>query len=304
MPSAKRPLGSPSPDPQTLKPESNGRASQIRDDNPAEESANVTETDSNISVPNQVAYWSAITPTVDGMLGGFPQVSRIDIQFSRNFLRKLQRLDKTTRGGASTETPSNQHGYPFNHCLEPGAGIGRVTLNLLAGLCYKIDIIEPIKKFTDVLTAEDSPVVRSGQLQRVYNVPLQDWRPEMAPSYSAPGSDEETSSTTASQSSKYDLIYNQWCLNHLSMVDLVRYFTRLIPLLRPNGWIIVKENLSTDAFGNDIFDEEDSSVTRSDQNWRESFERAGLKLVKTEVQTGFPKELGLYPVRMYALRPK
>ncbi|KAG9796087.1 Pkinase-domain-containing protein, partial [Aureobasidium melanogenum] len=86
------------------------------------------------------------------------------------------------------------------------------------------------------------------------------------------------------------------------MVDLVRYFTRLIPLLRPNGWIIVKENLSTDAFGNDIFDEEDSSVTRSDQNWRESFERAGLKLVKTEVQTGFPKELGLYPVRIAGLQ--
>ncbi|EXJ86993.1 hypothetical protein A1O3_03950 [Capronia epimyces CBS 606.96] len=305
MPPTKRARISHSPDPQDIDYESGKLQSQPGPENPAIETpGHAMDTDSNISIPDQVAYWSKITPSVDGMLGGYPQVSRIDLQFSRNFLRKLQRLDKSDRARPSANAPHDQAEYAFQHCLEPGAGIGRVTLNLLAGICSKIDIIEPVKRFTDVLTAEDSPVVRSGQLQRVYNVPLQTWTADSIPSYSAPGLDAEATPAATSTTGRYDLIYNQWCLNHLSMADLVSYLTKLIPLLRANGWIIVKENLSTDAFAADIFDEEDSSVTRSDQNWRIGFEQAGLKLVKTELQTGFPKALGLLPVRMYALRPR
>ena len=68
--------------------------------------------------------------------------------------------------------------------------------------------------------------------------------------------------------------------------------------------MVVKENLSTRDFGEDIFDELDSSVTRSDGNFKRIFEEAGLKVVKAEVQGGFPRSLGLYPVKMYALRPR
>ncbi|KAM0279920.1 hypothetical protein ACHAQH_004361, partial [Verticillium albo-atrum] len=66
--------------------------------------------------------------------------------------------------------------------------------------------------------------------------------------------------------------------------------------LRPGGLIIVKENLSTS--GGDQSDDVDSSVTMSDEKSRALFSGAGLKLVRTEVQRGFPKEL--FPVRMYA----
>lgn len=59
--------------------------------------------------------------------------------------------------------------------------------------------------------------------------------------------------------------------------------------------------MSTDVEGKDIFDEQDSSVTRTDANWRKIFNEAGLLLLKTELQTGFPKNL--FPVRFYALRP-
>lgn len=304
MPATKRARRSDSPDLQEIAPDENGHRpprNEAESDPSTETEANAAATDHPISVPDQVAYWSTITPSVDGMLGGFPQVSRIDLQFSRNFLRKLRRLEQAGRAETDANAPSGQPGYAFEYCLEPGAGIGRVTINLLAALCSKIDVIEPIKRFTEVLTADDSPVVRSGQLQRVYNVPLQEWTADSLPSYSAR---TDTSPAATPPTGRYDLVYNQWCLNHLSMADLVSYFTRLIPLLRPNGWIVVKENLSTNAFGKDIFDDEDSSVTRSDQNWRIGFEEAGLKVVKTELQTGFPKALGLFPVRMYALRPR
>lgn len=67
------------------------------------------------------------------------------------------------------------------------------------------------------------------------------------------------------------------------------------------GWIIIKENLSTDREGRDVFDERDSSVTRTDSKWRGLFGEAGVRLVKTDLQRGFPREL--LPVRFYALRP-
>lgn len=274
-------------------------------------------TDAQISIADQVNYWQSISPDVTGMLGGFPQVSRIDVQFSRNFIQKLRRLDakngvkahssqfQTT--DSTTETATDT--FAFRHALEPGAGIGRVTLNLLGPLCAKIDIIEPVEKFTAVLTAPESPLVKAKQLQRVWNLPLQEWTAAATPSFQHPDSIATTTKNNSphddvSTPPQYDLIFNQWCLNHLSLPSLNAYFKSLIPLLLPGGWIIVKENLSTDAFGADVFDAEDSSVTRSDANWRLAFEQAGLKIVKTELQTGFPKELGLFPVRIYALRPR
>jgi protein N-terminal methyltransferase len=34
-------------------------------------------------------YWEGIDATVDGMLGGIPHITRVDIRGSRNFLAKL-----------------------------------------------------------------------------------------------------------------------------------------------------------------------------------------------------------------------
>jgi protein N-terminal methyltransferase len=34
-------------------------------------------------------YWEGVTADVNGMLGGFPQVSRVDLRGSRNFLAKF-----------------------------------------------------------------------------------------------------------------------------------------------------------------------------------------------------------------------
>jgi len=45
--------------------------------------------DSQINHQDARAYWSTINPDVNGMLGGFPAISRVDLQGSRNFLAKL-----------------------------------------------------------------------------------------------------------------------------------------------------------------------------------------------------------------------
>jgi protein N-terminal methyltransferase len=119
---------------------------------------------------------------------------------------------------------------------------------------------------------------------------------------------------------KYDLIWNQWCLGHLTDAQLVGYLKKCGRALKPAGWVVVKENMSTSD--EDVFDEIDNSVTRYlsfrttgrrsilnlanicnrlDSKFREVFEQAGLKIKRTELQKGFPKDL--YPVRIYALQP-
>ena len=44
--------------------------------------------DAHIKHADSIAYWDSIPSTDDGMLGGYPHVSRVDIQGSRSFLVK------------------------------------------------------------------------------------------------------------------------------------------------------------------------------------------------------------------------
>jgi protein N-terminal methyltransferase len=45
--------------------------------------------DAQIDHTASIAYWAGISADVDGMLGGYPHVSRVDIQGSRAFMAKL-----------------------------------------------------------------------------------------------------------------------------------------------------------------------------------------------------------------------
>ncbi|GAA5837552.1 hypothetical protein JCM9279_006786 [Rhodotorula babjevae] len=108
----------------------------------------------------------------------------------------------------------------------------------------------------------------------------------------------------------YDLVQGQWCLGHLSDAELVSFLQRARAALRTSrtdgsceGFIIVKENVCSDQAADGagrLFDDDDSSITRSDRAFRDVFERAGLEIVRREVQLGFPAEL--FPVVSYALR--
>ncbi|KAK5012865.1 hypothetical protein LTR16_000160 [Cryomyces antarcticus] len=227
--------------------------------------------DASIDHAAAIKYWNGVTPTVNGMLGGYPHVSRIDLQGSKTFLAKL-RLKSSTH-------PKTM---PLSRVVDCGAGIGRITAGFLSKVADVVDIVEPVKKFTDVITeGNDFRGLREeGRIGKVYNQGLEDWEPVNA----------------------YDLIWNQWCLGQLTDAQLVRYLLRSKTTLTKGGWIVVKENMSTDPAGNDIFDEEDNSVTRHDRSFMRLFNQARLQVVATELQKGFPKVL--YPVRIYALQPE
>lgn len=109
-----------------------------------------------------------------------------------------------------------------------------MTAGLLSAIAENIDIVEPVAKFTKAL--QGKPGVRS-----IINVGLEEWTP--------------------AEGVKYDLIWTQWCLGHLTDAQMVRYFqTCKVALVAETGIIVIKENLSTS--GKDEFDPLDSCVTR------------------------------------------
>ncbi len=125
---------------------------------------------------------------------------------------------------------------------------------------------------------ELKPLKDEGKLGEIYDIGMQEFIPEEG---------------------KYWLIWCQWCVGHLPDKEFIEFLIRCKKGLQPNGTIVVKEN---NAQGDDVFDETDSSVTRSNANFQKLFKKAGLKLIATELQRGLPKEL--FAVRMYALKPE
>lgn len=181
--------------------------------------------DSLISKEHGLKYWEGVNPDIDGMLGGIPAVSRVDLQGSRNFLAKLRIGSKAGLKVAAA-------------ALEGGAGIGRITEGLLVHVAKEVDVVEPIAKFTAALEAKQVKGVRN-----IYTMGLEDWadlRPE--------------------PELKYDLVWVQWCVGHLTDEQLLRFLERCKGVLSETGVIVFKENLSTEH--GDVHDEVDSSVTR------------------------------------------
>lgn len=159
--------------------------------------------------------------------------------------------------------------------LDCGAGIGRVSKNLLMNEFQTVDLIEQDEKFCN--KARES-LSASGQLGEIYNMGLQDFKDD---------------------GKKYDVVWSQWVLGHLTDDDLISFFRQLSTVLEKNGMIVVKENFTKN---NEVIqDLTDSSVTRPLSNFKKLVKQADLKILKEARQTNFPKSL--FPVYMIAMRP-
>ncbi|GAB0093899.1 Alpha N-terminal protein methyltransferase 1 [Sergentomyia squamirostris] len=205
-------------------------------------------------------YWSKIPATVDGILGGFSEVSPRDIQSSAQLLNQIFRLNP--RPG---------------HCraLDCGAGIGRVTKHLLMRFFDKVDLVEQNPQFADQIPRY---IGKTEKLGEIYTEGLQDFTP---------------------QEGRYDVIWTQWVLGHLTDDDLVEFWRRCIRGLARHGVIVMKENTSSsDAVEVDM---EDSSVTRPLRLIRVLLREAGLRELRLLKQQNMPK--GLFPIYMIVMRP-
>ncbi|ODV90436.1 hypothetical protein CANCADRAFT_2164 [Tortispora caseinolytica NRRL Y-17796] len=221
--------------------------------------------DESISYSDALDYWSNTPATVDGVLGGFgnTNVPRVDIIGSKTFLRKH-----------SSKFPGEPSAPKY--ACDIGAGIGRITKNLLIHVADRVDLLEPAPNFCAQIENELEEARSMNKIGEVYQLGMQDFVP---------------------QKGKYWLIWCQWCLGQLPDTDLVMFLQRCAEGLQANGAIIVKENIST--AGIDSFDDTDSSVTRTLESFHSIFQKAGLKVVAEEIQRGFPDIL--LPVKTFAL---
>ena len=203
-------------------------------------------------------YWDNVQGDVNGMLGGYSEIAEIETEQSSKLLQRFI---------------ENGMLHPGTAC-DCGAGIGRVTKNLLLKHFANVDLVEQTSKFLDEAASE---FLNLGLDSRVNFIPigLQDFSPEH---------------------NRYDLIWCQWVLSHLTDEDLVAFLIKCKNSMT-GGLIGIKENT---AFHGTLHDAMDSSVMRSDYLFKELFDKARLSLLREEVQQGFPKDL--YVVKLYILQ--
>ncbi|CAL8102895.1 unnamed protein product [Calicophoron daubneyi] len=212
-------------------------------------------------------YWCHVPATIDGMLGGYSSLNVPDIEDSNIFLDEF---------GPSTTA----------YAIDCGAGIGRVTKQLLIPRFNLVDMVELTQSFLDQ-TEEYIGAEDMANVGERFCVGLQDFTPPRG---------------------RYDLVWIQWVLGHLADITLVSFLKRCARALSPGGVIVVKENVTADASEdpedpNDdvVFDSSDSSFTRSKFAFLTAFKKAHLKVTGERLQRNFPASL--YPVYMFALRP-
>ncbi|CAL0329590.1 unnamed protein product [Lupinus luteus] len=214
-----------------------------------------------------VTFWEGVDASVEGVLGGYGFVNDADINGSEDFLKVLL----------------SQHFHVHNRhqplvALDCGSGIGRVTKNVLIKYFNEVDLLEPVSRFLEVArkTLANGYQANSDLHKAVnfYSLPLQDFTPVAG---------------------RYDVIWIQWCICHLTDDDFISFFNRAKVGLKPGGLFILKENIAKTGF---VLDNEDKTITRSESYFQSLFSRCGLHIYKSKVQEGFPE--GLFAVKIYS----
>lgn len=159
--------------------------------------------------------------------------------------------------------------------LDCAAGIGRVAKHVLTLLYEKVDLLEPVPHMLEKAKEElaGNPHVGHFMLSSMETVSL--------------------------PPKTYDLIMIQWAVIYLTDDDFVRFFSDCKAALRtPGGYIVLKDNVTFKNYF--LVDNEDSSLTRSDEHYKLLFKKAGLQLKAEALQEDWRNDL--LPVKMYALQ--
>jgi protein N-terminal methyltransferase len=221
-----------------------------------------------------LGYWEdaqTCPATVNGMLGGFANISKQDLAGSAQFITYI----KSNIRPALKLTSDDNAGVPTCAC-ECGAGIGRVSKGLLLPLgISQCDLVEPSPRL--ISSAPEYLGVCASKC-RFFCTGLQDFEPK---------------------TDSYDIIWMQWMIGYLTDDDLVQFLKRCVLALRKGGLVVVKDNTcEKEAF---VVDRVDASTTRSLPYIKVIAELAGLRVVHQRYQEGFPEDI--FPVPMIAFAP-
>lgn len=212
-----------------------------------------------------VSYWSGVDATIDGMLGGLEELDEMDIRCSMVFLSRFFEEKKVSS-------------------LDVGAGIGRVSKNLLLKYFEKVSILESDARFVEKAKEDLGSFLEDSFCCRWQQFLLQN----------QPSADKS-----------YNLIWIQWVLLYGSDDEVVNFLERIKKTLTDSdGLVAIKENVLSSHHPVDHVevDEDDHSIVRSVEHFRALFGRAKYKIIGESIQKGFP--VHLFPVRMFMLRPE
>lgn len=155
------------------------------------------------------------------------------------------------------------------HLVDLGCGIGRVSYQVLTHFYDKIDLVDPIPH---LLIKAQEYMEKDAQIE-IYRSGIEEWIPEH----------------------KYDGMWCQWVLCHLTDSDLVMFLRRAKDAMADNALIFIKENVA----GHDLNDPkshyeyypERNSLCRTFVHWKEIFVRSGLILEEYRIQPDWPDNM-------------
>jgi protein N-terminal methyltransferase len=199
---------------------------------------------------------------LDGVLGGYGNITDLDLEGSQRFISELESLN-----------PSFQ--WSSGAAAECGAGIGRVTKGLLLSLgVTRCDLVESSAR---LIAAAPEYLGDGAGKCRFFCTGLQEWTPSVG---------------------AYSMIWIQWVFCYLTDDDAVAFLRRCSEGLVEGGVIVLKEN-TCDRNDDFVVDVDDASVCRSVPYLIQLAEKAGLRVRLQIMQDDFPDEI--YPVPMLAL---
>ncbi|XP_068998102.1 N-terminal Xaa-Pro-Lys N-methyltransferase 2 [Embiotoca jacksoni] len=204
-------------------------------------------------------FYEDVPASEEGMMGDFVEISNVDLEGSRQFLQRF-----VGPGKAGT------------HCaLDCGSGIGRVSKGVLLPVFEKMELADMMEHF--LLHAHEEYLGNDAdRIETYYCYNLQDFTPPK---------------------NKYDVVWMQWVACHLTDKDLMNFLMRCKKSLRPNGVIIMKDNMARQGCKLDPID---SSISRHLDIMRTIIAKAGLEVLAVERQDGFPEII--MPVWMIAMK--
>ena len=218
-------------------------------------------------------FWTKQAASVEGMLGGMGHLHNRDIIGSRKFLAKAMNASGLLLPDDSV-------------AIDVGSGIGRVAQELLLPLFREVDMLEQNMEYLERSKVFINDEDGHGEVVHRIACGMQDFSPNVL-------------GDATCLRGRYHVIWIQWCIIYLTDDDLISFLKVCAECLAPDGIICLKDNLARAGF---LVDKEDSSISRSDRYLKALFRKAELELVMEQKQSDFPKTI--FPVKMYALRPK
>lgn len=218
-------------------------------------------------------YWEGESIPADesGVLGGQQHIAPWDVEESLAFIQALQDV----------------HGIKTHACLDCGAGIGRVTRDVLSRRFDIVDLLEQSPKMITQAKIELAAAHEAGRVGHFLCAGVQDVVRAI----------ERTRGMAALLPRVYSCVWLQWVVGCVTDVDLVDFFRACQYLLEPGGVVIIKDNFCAPRHAFE-YDADDASIVRSRAYFDEILRHGRLSIIHSQRQLKWDKEL--VPVDMIA----